>query len=190
MGDCNSAVKIWIGSFHRNSPSIPYIAFTKCPRSLVRLIGYICSPMRRLLLRGVGTLALKVSQILCLVWSVFGPSSCGIPGWYWKMWYDAANWQQEISMGHDSMAMKTMKCLMRVHSHLWGHKIEVSTLCSVKNRTPWSPGPMPIDADQNHGIDPKFPSMPINSGIGINTGILIDIDQHWLALGIDRGSHV
>ncbi len=59
---------------------------------------------------------------------------------------------------------------------------------------------MPINADQNHGIDPTFLSMPINAnqfrsiplttretvspaqtliGIGINATILINIDQHW-----------
>ncbi len=35
--------------------------------------------------------------------------------------------------------------------------------------------PMPINADQNHGIDLKCLSMPIN--IGINARILIGIDQ-------------
>ncbi len=74
--------------------------------------------------------------------------------------------------------------------------------------------PMPINADQNHGIDPKCLSMPINADqyrlrgidrnwsaligidrhwselidIGINAMILIGIDRYWSAFGIDRGS--
>ncbi len=52
---------------------------------------------------------------------------------------------------------------------------------------------MSINADQNHGIDPKCLSIPIIadqflSNIGINARILSGIDRYWSALGIDRGS--
>ncbi len=51
---------------------------------------------------------------------------------------------------------------------------------------------MPINADQNHGIDPKCLGIDRHWSelidIGINARILIGIDQHWSALGIDRGS--
>ncbi len=52
--------------------------------------------------------------------------------------------------------------------------------------------PMPINAVQNHGIDPKCLSMLINAdqfwSIALNDRYwsqLIGIDQHWLALGND-----
>ncbi len=49
--------------------------------------------------------------------------------------------------------------------------------------------PMPINADQNHGIDPKCLSIPIIADqselidIGINARILSGIDRHWALIG-------
>ncbi len=43
--------------------------------------------------------------------------------------------------------------------------------------------PMLIKVDQNSGIDPN-----VNQCWSINAMILMDIDRHWSALGIDRGS--
>ena len=50
---------------------------------------------------------------------------------------------------------------------------------------------IPINADQNSGIDPKYLSIKINSdqypsfliGIGINSTILISFDRHWGLIG-------
>ncbi len=73
-------------------------------------------------------------------------------------------------------------------------------------RTPWIIAQyrsMPINTDQNHNIDPNYSqcrSLSITSveknwstlifidRHGVSNAILISIDQHWLALCIDRGS--
>ncbi len=46
--------------------------------------------------------------------------------------------------------------------------------------------PMPINTNQNIGIDLKYFSIIIS--IRINAAVLMDIDQHWTALGNDPGS--